>query len=138
MPQNPYCSRRHSTISVLGDVTLLIVALGSTGCAAPPAPQPEEGVTDVAMQGLAFVPKEVTIKVGESVRWTNREAAPILHTATSGDPAGGNAGDLWDSGDLSPGESFVRQFDEAGEFIYFCRHHPNTAAMRGAKVIVQP
>jgi len=62
----------------------------------------------------------------------------VLPRAASGDPTDGDTGDLWDSGDLSPGESFVQQFDEAGEFIYFCKHHPSVAAMRGAKVIVQP
>lgn len=98
---------------------------------------PEVGVTDVAMQDIAFVPKEVTIRVGERVRWTNLETLPIVHTTTSGSP--GAPDGLWTSGDLSPGDTpFVRQFDQAGEFIYFCEHHPNVAAMRDAKVIVQP
>lgn len=99
-------------------------------------PPPEEGVTHVAMQGNAFVPKEVTIKVGESVRWTNLDS--VIHTTTSGDPDEGNAGDLWDSGDLAGGESFGQQFDEAGEFEYFCIPHANVQAMRHAKVIVEP
>lgn len=118
---------------------LLVPALSFFwGCAAPAAPEPEEGTTDVFMQGIAFVPKEVTIKVGERVRWTNRESFPIVHTTTSGDPSDGNAGDLWDSGNLSPGEAFVQQFDEAGEFEYFCIPHQNMQAMRRAKVIVTP
>ncbi|MCO6439336.1 MAG: hypothetical protein J5J06_19780 [Phycisphaerae bacterium] len=108
------------------------------GCAPPAAPEPVEGTTDVSMQGIAFVPKEVTIKVGERVRWTNRESLPIVHTSTSGDPSDGNAGDLWDSGNLSPGESFVRQFGEVGEFEYFCIPHQTMQAMRRAKVIVGP
>ena len=108
------------------------------GCAPPAVPEPEEGTTDVFMQGIAFVPKEATIKIGERVRWTNRESLPIVHTTTSGDPSDGNAGDLWDSGNLSPGESFVRQFDEAGEFEYFCIPHQNMEAMRRATVIVGP
>ena len=118
MSQNPFFSTRHSTTSLVGVVMLWIVAFGLTGCNLTPTPEPEEGVTDVAIQGNAFVPKEVTIKVGESVRWTNRETF-IPHTATSGDPGDDNAGDLWDSGDLLPGESFVQQFDETGEFVYF-------------------
>ncbi len=119
---------------------LLLMATVSLflGCAPPATPEPEEGTTDVFMQGIAFVPKEVTIKVGERVRWTNRESFPIVHTTTSGDPSDGNAGDLWDSGNLSPGESFVRQFDEAGEFEYFCIPHQNMQAMRRAKVLVTP
>jgi plastocyanin len=102
-------------------------------------PPPEEAVTDVAIQNIAFTPKVVTIKVGERVRWTNLETQPIIHTTTSGDPADGNAGDVWDSGDLSPGESFVRQFDDVGEFEYYCIHHYLTyTAARHAMVIVEP
>ena len=137
MSQNSYCSRRHPTILIVGVATLWIVALGLTDCSVTNAPEPEEGVADVRMQGIAFVPKEVTIQVGERVRWTNGETL-LIHTTTSGDPTDGSAGDLWNSGDLAPGESFVHQFDEIGEYIYFCKHHPNAAAMRGAKVIVQP
>jgi plastocyanin len=121
-----------------GFLLLLAVVYLGTGCAPPAAPEPQEGVTDVAMQNIAFVPKQVTIKVGERVRWTNRESLPIIHTTTSGDPGDANAGDLWNSDDLSPGESFDRQFDEVGEFEYYCIPHQNTAAMRHAMVIVEP
>ena len=101
-------------------------------------PPPPSGVTDVATQGIAFVPKEVTIHVGESVRWTNRETLPISHTTTSGDSTDANPGSLWDSGTLAPGQSFTRMFDTAGEFEYYCRFHPTVDAMRHAKVIVEP
>ncbi len=118
--------------------TLVLAATWVTGCTPSSVPPAEQGVTDVSIQGTAFVPKEVTIKQGEKVRWTNRESLPIVHTATSGDPSDANAGDLWNSGDLSPGESFVRQFDEVGQFEYYCTHHQSTAAMRHAMVIVEP
>jgi len=122
----------------IGSLLLLAIACLNTGCAPPAAPEPQEGVTEVAMQNIAFVPKQVTIKVGERVRWTNRESLPLIHTTTSGDPGDANAGDLWNSGNLSRGESFVRQFDEVGEFEYYCIPHLSTAAMRHAMVIVEP
>lgn len=117
---------------------LLVAVLCAAGCPAPPAPQPEEGVTDVRMLGIAFLPREVTIKVGDTVRWSNLEIAAIVHTSTSGDPDDGNAGDLWDSGNMSPGDIFTHQFDEAGEFEYYCIPHVNVDAMRRARVIVEP
>lgn len=49
----------------------------------PLAPELDGGVIEVAMQGIAFVSKEVTIKVGQRVRWTNLETLPIVHTTTS-------------------------------------------------------
>jgi plastocyanin len=118
--------------------TLVLAATLVTGCTPSPVPPAEQGVTEVSIQGIAFVPKEVTIKKGEKVRWTNHESVPIVHTTTSGDPSDANAGALWNSGDLSPSDSFVRQFDEVGQFEYYCMHHSSTAAMRHAMVIVEP
>jgi len=125
-----------SPLQRIGFLLLVALACQSSGCASPVAPEPQEGVTDVAIRNLAFTPKEVTIKVGERVRWTNLESL-ILHTSTSGAP--GAADGLWNSGTLSSGESFTTEpFGEAGEFVYYCIHHPNTAAMRNAMVIVEP
>ena len=119
-------------ITVMLSVVALTVLRACTPVTTPP---PEEGVTDVAIQNLAFTPKEVTIKVGERVRWTNLESGPISHTSTSGSP--GAADGLWDSDTLSPGDPFTSEpFEEVGEFVYFCEIHQSTAAMRDAKVIV--
>ena len=129
------------SMSVMRSVWLFgsIASLGLlAACAMPNEPPPIEGVTDVKMEGIAFVPKTVTISVGDSVRWTNLEGLLIVHTTTSGDPADGNTGDLWNSGNLSPGDSFTHQFDQAGEFEYFCIPHQALPAMRNAKVIVEP
>jgi len=104
------------------------------GCPSVTPPEPQEGVADVLIINLAFDPRDVTIRVGESVRWTNLEIIP--HTSTSGEP--GAPDDLWESGTLSRGESFTQAFDEPGEFIYYCRFHPNVPAMVGATVIVEP
>jgi len=104
-------------------------------CAQVSPPEPQDGVTDVSISGLAFEPRSVTIRAGESVRWTNLESVPISHSSTSGEP--GDPDGVWDSGTLSPGESFSETFDEPGEFIYYCRFHPNVPAMVGAKVIVE-
>ncbi|MFQ5807702.1 MAG: plastocyanin/azurin family copper-binding protein [Phycisphaerae bacterium] len=98
--------------------------------------QPGPGITEVRMEGIAFVPKEVTIRQGGRVRWSNFDA--VFHTVTSGNPGDADAGAIWASGLLRSGESFERQFDEVGEFIYFCEVHPFVAAMRDAKVIVVP
>ena len=119
-------------------ITAFISGLG--GCPGNGQPDGNDGnnpsVTEVAMQNLAFVPKEVTILQGESVRWTNREPIAVPHTTTSGDPDDGNQGLLWDSGNLLPGQSFTHTFNDVGEFEYFCIPHQNMAAMRHAKVIV--
>src|SRR3990172_848448 len=106
-------------VAMMLSVVALTVLRACTPVTTPP---PKEGVTPVAIRDISFAPKEVTIRVGERVRWTNLESGPISHTSTSGSP--GAADGLWDSGTLSPGESFTTEpFEEAGEFAYFSKIH---------------
>ncbi len=81
--------------------------------------------------GMKFEPEEVTIQVGDTVKWIN--GTTMRHTVTrdEGDP-------LFDSGNLAQNEEFEFTFpepsDDAG-FFYFCRIHGQS--MSGV-VIVQP
>jgi plastocyanin len=80
-----------------------------------------------------FSPLNLTISVGDTVRWTNH--GNIAHTATSG--VGGSypgAPDgLWDSGILGLGQAFSHTFSDPGSFTVFCVLHPDlmgTATIR--------
>lgn len=114
-----------------------MAVVGICGSCAVSPPPAEEGVTDVTIENFSFSPKTVTIKQGESVRWTNAEGVGIPHTSTSGNPEDDDAGALWNSGTLLSGQSFTHQFDEVGEFEYFCEPHQTQASMRDALVIVE-
>ena len=116
---------------------VLFAAITFSGlCCIPVSPPVSvEGVTDVRIVNIAFDPLEVTIAVGESVRWINLER--ISHTSTSGMPGDDDAGKLWESGTMELGEEFTRRFDEVGEFDYFCLFHPNFTAMRGRVIVVE-
>jgi plastocyanin len=81
------------------------------------------GTVDIAIQGFAFDPPSVTIKVGMTVVWTNKDSA--THTVTS-------ASGLWDSGGIAQGQSFTRVFDTAGTFPYTCSVHPT---MKGTIIV---
>ena len=105
--------------------TLLVVGCPAGG---------EPGSNEVFMRSLAFDPAEITIGVGESVTWTNKDFL-IPHTATSGNPGDEDLGSVFGSRSLFQGETFTHTFNETGEFIYFCKVHP--VMMRNAKVIVQ-
>ena len=63
----------------------------------------------------------VLIKEHSSVTWTNDDMA--VHTATSGMPSEGPNG-IFDSGLISPGDTYTNQFDEEGTFDYYCIAHP--------------
>ncbi len=93
----------------------------------------DPGPNEVFMRAIAFDPAEITIGVGESVTWTNRDLLP--HTATSGNPGDADLGATFRSSLLFQGGTLTHTFNEAGEFIYFCEVHP--LMMRDAKVIVE-
>jgi plastocyanin len=76
--------------------------------------------TRVKIVDFAFRPKRVEIPQGTAVKWTNR--GNQTHTVTSKQVTSG--GRLFDSGELSPGESFRFRFTSTGVFRYRCKIHP--------------
>ena len=84
-----------------------------------------------------FDPKEINIKVGDTVKWTNNDIA--LHTVTSGkDRSDPNKGKDFNSGLTFPdalysGRTFQHTFTTAGTFPYFCQVYPGMVG----KVIVK-
>lgn len=124
---------RRTAVAGAALITLAGLLAGTT--CAPGSNQAEPLFEEVEIENVAFVPKEITIKVGKTVRWTNND--PVVHTVTSGSPDDADKGSLFDSGDIIQFDSFTRQFNEAGEFTYHCRRHPLSPAMIGAKVIVE-
>jgi plastocyanin len=69
-----------------------------------------------------YYPSPLTITRGTMVVWTNKDSS--LHTVTSGLPEQGSVGDLFDSGIISPEETFSYTFDKPGTFDYSCTLHP--------------
>lgn len=59
---------------------------------------------------------DLTIAVGDTIRWTNADSAP--HTST-----GRNS--EWDSGTMPQGSAFSETFNTAGSFEYYCTIHPS-------------
>jgi len=70
-----------------------------------------------------FVPAEITIRPGDSVRWTNTDAFHDHSTVSGTGSLDPDAGALWNSGILRLGQSFEYTFDEAGSFEYFSLPH---------------
>ena len=68
-----------------------------------------------------FIPAKVSVNVGDTVTWSNDDAA--AHTVTSGNPTDGPDG-TFDSSLFMAGTTFEYTFDEAGQFDYFCMVHP--------------
>ncbi len=64
---------------------------------------------------------EIIIFNGDSVTWKNADTA--FHTITSVTQSG-EEDDLFDSGFFTAGKSYTRQFDDFGDFYYYCSLHP--------------
>ena len=94
----------------------------------------KDGWLDPTNAENAFSPNSISVTVGTTVTWTNKDAT--MHTVTSGTSASnvGTPDGRFDSGFISEGTSWSYTFTEAGEFPYFCKPHP---WMIG-KVIVTP
>jgi plastocyanin len=69
-----------------------------------------------------YDPSPLTITRGTMVVWTNKDSS--LHTVTSGLPEQGSVGTLFDSGIISPEQTFSYTFDKSGTFDYSCTLHP--------------
>jgi plastocyanin len=111
---------------------LLLVLMVLTACApravtssapAISAPAASGNEVKVNISGFAFDPGTVTIKVGDTVTWTNQDAA--VHTVAAADQS-------WKSDNLSKGASFSRTFTAAGTFAYICGVH---TSMKGTVVV---
>lgn len=74
------------------------------------------GSSAVTIQGFAFGPNALEVKVGTTITWTNNDGAP--HTVTADDGS-------FDSGRLNPGGTFSFTFAQAGTFAYHCNIHPS-------------
>ena len=78
----------------------------------------------VEMKKYKFVPEEVTIKVGDTVRWVNAERRQY-HTVWFKEL--GEKG----TAELYPDESYEKTFDTPGNFPYLCEPHHDTHGMIG-------
>ena len=87
--------------------------------------QRDTSVVRVAIRAVAYAPREVRIRVGQTIEWRNED--PVVHTVTADDEG-------WESGFLVEGGTFRQTFREAGRYPYHCQPHPQMKAV----VIVEP
>jgi plastocyanin len=86
--------------------------------------QPPAAAADVKIDNFSFGPQELTVPVGATVTWTNRDDIP--HTVVSSDG-------VFKSKVRDTDEKFSYTFAKAGTYPYYCSIHPK---MTG-KVVVQ-
>ncbi len=80
----------------------------------------------VIIRQMRFEPAQLTVNAGDSVQWKNEDI--FSHTVTANDRS-------FDSGLLSPGQSWSTTLSHAGTVAYHCTPHPN---MTASLVIASP
>jgi plastocyanin len=119
----------HKCLHLFPFTFILLVALVLTSCSSgngttsTTTSSPVSG-SYVSLVNLAFSPATLTVKVGTTITWTNNDS--MTHTVTSDNG-------VFDSGNLTPGQTFSYTFNNAGTFTYHCVIH---SYMKGT-IIVQ-
>lgn len=72
---------------------------------------------DVVIENYKYAPAELTVKVGDTVRWVNREKRTSHSILFKGE--GG-----FESDRIFPDEAWSRTFDKPGRYPYTCGPHP--------------
>jgi len=81
------------------------------------------GENEVWMENIAFTPGEISVPVGTTVKWVNKD--DVDHTVTSSEG-------FFDSGNISAGEIYEYTFDSTGTFGYVCTLH---SGMTGTVIV---
>ncbi len=108
-------TRRHG-------LKLGLSALAAAPLVAASAKQALAATHQVEIAGFAFNPEALSVAVGDTVVFTNRDGAP--HTATALDSQ-------FDTGTIRRNKQAQVVIEAAGELAYKCNFHP---AMRGVIV----
>lgn len=103
--------------------------------------------TNVSIQNFSFNAKDVKVKLGDTVHWTNNDGT--THTTTSANagtnaqqrnPDGSNGPSLWSQA-LGTGATFDFVFSWAGTFNYHCEIHnfmQGSVSVKPKAVLVTP
>lgn len=70
-------------------------------------------IVNVEIRNYKYIPQNITIKVGQTVMWTNNDT--VLHDVV---------GSGIESDYLQKGEKFTYTFEEEGTYPYICTIHP--------------
>ena len=117
---------KRKSVWVAGLAMLVIMAmlllLGSPSVAAND--QPSAANAAVKIDNFVFGPQTLTVPVGATVTWTNKDDIPHTSVSTEG---------VFKSKVLDTDEKFSYTFTKPGTYPYYCTIHPK---MTG-KVVVQ-
>ncbi len=106
-------------VLILATVAVLVTSSGGQDAAAKPDVA-AAAVDRVEIKDFKYAPVSISVAVGTTITWTNRDSAP--HTATSG--ASPTPDGLFDTDVINKGQSKTIKASKRGTFEYYCSLHP--------------
>jgi plastocyanin len=100
-------------------VILLVLCLTAVALGGKPAADGAK-VRTITIKDLKYDPAKITIKVGQTIQWVNKDDHD--HTVIAKDKS-------FESESLGNGETFKHTFKKAGKYEYYCRFHPRMKAV---------
>ena len=118
------------SIFVLSLLALLITfsgcaSSGQTAVTAAAAATNSISKNEILIESNTFKPDSVTIKVGDSIKWINKDSYNHTVTAKNGE---------FDSGDIAGGAEFSFTFAKEGTYEYLCGIH---TFMKGTIIVTK-
>jgi plastocyanin len=103
---------------------MIAIVLLLAGVASINANAQQASASEVKIDNFSFAPETLTVAVGTTVTWTNRDDIPHTIVSTDG---------VFKSKARDTDEKFSYTFAKAGTYSYYCSLHPK---MTG-KIVVQ-
>ena len=110
--------------SLTASVIIAIVLLVAGSPTVTANDQPSAASAEVKIDNFVFGPQTITVPIGATVTWTNKDDIPHTSVSTEG---------VFKSKVLDTDEKFSYTFTKAGTYSYYCTIHPK---MTG-KIVVQ-
>jgi plastocyanin len=93
---------------------------GGGGASTTEEPAAGGGGTEVSMKNIQFAPKDLSVKAGETITFTNDEAVAHDVHKTSGPGPDFASGP---TGGMQEGDTFKLTLDKPGKYEYVCNVH---------------
>ncbi|HYM50010.1 MAG TPA: cupredoxin domain-containing protein [Candidatus Limnocylindrales bacterium] len=113
------CGQAQSTsgsVSATATPSVPAAASASASASAAPAASPVAAAPLITAVNFSFQPQTLAVPVGTAVTFRNDDGATHTFTANGG---------AFDSGRVSPGQTFTHTFASAGAFAFHCAIHPS-------------
>lgn len=107
--------------------TLFLISIFFTLTTCSKKPKGSPGPNEIWLEYKLFRPSQLTVPVGTTITFINKDNAN--HSAT-------NFSGVFNSGKITSGDSFSYTFSKAGSFSFGCNYHSSNTTEQGY-IIVQ-